>query len=161
MTKQDKSEQFFTAIGEVNSKLDLIHASTKTLENAVASLLADQKLMRAFPGTQKAYGEDEGRKTDKHRTQVPLDLDSEQGNFVVFKDPPLWVRDGGESFAGKRLSECPPEYLDAVSSYEQWRADQARKDNKLSAKGNPIWELRQKDAARASAWAARKRQAQE
>lgn len=83
-----------------------------------------------------------------------LDLDSEHGNFEVRKDPPLWIRDGGESWAGRRLSECPIAYLVALESFRLWSAGASEK------KGTPD-ELKSAgfarlDARRIRGWIERK-----
>lgn len=91
------------------------------------------------------------------------DITSEYNNFAVRKDPKSWLDSGGESYAGKRLSECPPAYLDALASLFEWMA---RKDeesgntyvNKKTGEAMPTAPLKRKDAARAKAWAKKLRE---
>lgn len=85
------------------------------------------------------------------------ELDSQWGNPQIRKDPPRW---SGESFAGCRFSECSPEYLDTVASFNDWRADQDDKAGAVDAKGRPKSYFARKDAARARGWAARIRASQ-
>lgn len=83
-------------------------------------------------------------------TDAELDSD-ERNNPIVRKDPKNWK---GATFEGKRLSACPPEYLDAYAEIKEWIADKNE--------GDPAKEkfvrYDRLDAARARAWAARKRQ---
>ena len=88
------------------------------------------------------------------------DLDSEWGDEVIKKDPKRWIEKGGESFAGCRMSECPPDYLMAVASLFDWMADQDEKKgktyvNKKTGKEQPTAPFSRKSAARARGWAKR------
>jgi hypothetical protein len=76
------------------------------------------------------------------------DLDSKHGNPEVRKDPGRWR---GESMAGRRFSDCPPEYLDVLASLFDWRAEQDEK------KGDARSKWARLDAARARGWARRLR----
>jgi len=94
------------------------------------------------------------------------DLDSEHGDQVVRKDPKRWVEQGGDSYAGCKMSECPAEYLDAVANLFDWMAD---RDDEAGRKGETYFNKKQnkdvpkdgafkrKDAARARGWAKRNR----
>jgi hypothetical protein len=91
------------------------------------------------------------------------DLDSEYGDPAVRKNPSRWT---GADFAGCKMSECPPEYLDAVASLFDWMADKDDEAGRngetyLSKKtGQPVAKsgaFKRKDAARARGWAKRKR----
>lgn len=77
----------------------------------------------------------------------PIDLDSAHGNFVIKKDPPRWK---GKSYAGKKLSETEPEYLDTLSGFRLWQAGKDREAGK-----DPKWS--ELDAARCAGWATRLR----
>lgn len=80
----------------------------------------------------------------------PVDLDSEYGNPVMKKDPPRWK---GESYVGKTLSQCPPDYLENLAGFREWQAEKNEADPaKAKYAGND-----RKDAARARGWAARLR----
>jgi hypothetical protein len=75
------------------------------------------------------------------------DLDSQYGNPPVkAKDPRDWT---GDSQVGKRLSECPPAYLDMVAARLDYFA--GREEDPKKARYNRL------DAARARGWAARLR----
>lgn len=80
------------------------------------------------------------------------DLDGQYGDPNVRKDPPRW---SGESHAGKRYSDCPPEYLETLAGLLDW---QAGKDEE---KGDPdslkYAGYKRKDASRARGWAKRLR----
>lgn len=76
-------------------------------------------------------------------------LDGDKGDFVVPFDPRGWR---GESCKGRRLSECPPEYLDALAKGFDGGAWKKRQDGDEKKAG---WaEL---DAARCRGWATRLR----
>lgn len=80
------------------------------------------------------------------------DLDGEHGDVTVKYDPKekYW---SGESFAGYRFSECPPEYLDAMAKYLDACAYMAEKDpDEKRRKGA---RYKRMDAARARGWARR------
>lgn len=93
-------------------------------------------------------------------------LDSEWGNPIVGKDPKRWIENGGDSFAGCKMSECPAEYLDAVANLFDWMAD---KDDEAGRNGETYFNkkkqtlvpkdgaFKRKDASRARGWAKRKR----
>ncbi len=89
------------------------------------------------------------------------DLDSQWGDEEIRKDPPRWK--GEESFQGKHMSECSPEFLDCFAEFADWKAErdeekaaeatdptEAEKKRKYSSYGR-------KTARRARGWAARKR----
>lgn len=80
------------------------------------------------------------------------DLDGKYGNPVVRKDPPRW---DGQSFAGKFYSECPPEYLDNLASFLEWRATKEEAEPEKARYAA----YSRRDAARARGWSARKRSA--
>lgn len=88
------------------------------------------------------------------------DLDSEWGNEEVRKDPKRWK---GESFAGKRMNECPPEFLDELAGHFDYKSereaeDAATTDDEQVAKDKKKYSgYSRKSAARARGWAARLR----
>lgn len=79
------------------------------------------------------------------------DLDGKYGNPEIRRDPPRWQ---GEPMVGRKFSECPPEYLDTLAGFNDWRADQDEK------KGDPRSKWARLDAGRARGWARRIRQQQ-
>ena len=79
------------------------------------------------------------------------ELDSKFGDVEIRKDPPRWK---GESFAGKRYSQCPIEYLETMASFLDWKA--AKDSEKGTADGDKYANYARKDAARCRGWIARK-----
>jgi hypothetical protein len=87
------------------------------------------------------------------------DLDSQWGNVQIKKDPPRWLKDGGASYAGRRMSECPSDYLRALASFYDWQADKDEESahSYVNGKGETVLTapFKRKDAARARGWARR------
>lgn len=86
------------------------------------------------------------------------DLDSEWGNPVMKKDPKKWVEQGGESFVGCHMSECPAEYLAMVAGLYDWMASKDEEQNRTYTKNGkelPTAPFIRKNAARARGWARR------
>jgi hypothetical protein len=88
------------------------------------------------------------------------DLDGKYGDEEIKKDPPRWQ--GGESFAGRRMSECSPEFLDCFAEFKDYCAD--RDEEKAALATGEEQEKKAKfarfsriSAARARGWAARLR----
>lgn len=79
------------------------------------------------------------------------DLDSQWGNPTV-KDPKRWT---GPTYSGKRMSECPPEYLEELADFKDWQADKREDEGPDGIKKAGYC---RKDAARARGWAERLRQ---
>jgi hypothetical protein len=80
------------------------------------------------------------------------DLLSKFGDETVKFNP----RDySGEPVKGLRMSECPPEALDALAASYDYFAQKNEESGKVSAKGNPVAPYDRKSAARARGWAAR------
>lgn len=82
------------------------------------------------------------------------ELDSKFGNAPVAKDPTdrFWK---GPRFVGKRLSECSPEYLDALAKYKDVCAKLKEKDGGEAKLKYASYD--RADAARARGWARRLR----
>lgn len=76
-----------------------------------------------------------------------VNIDEKFGDPKVWKDPRSWK---GESYAGCNFSECPPDYLDHYARLLE--AIGKSEDDE----GKDGWR-RRKDAAKARAWAERKR----
>jgi hypothetical protein len=79
------------------------------------------------------------------------DLDGQYGDPEVRKDPKQWLNDGGASYAGRRMSECPSDYLLAVASFYEWRAGKEEAEPEKAKYAA----YSRRDAARARGWAAR------
>lgn len=78
------------------------------------------------------------------------DLDSKWGDPEVRYDPKRWR---GESYKGRRYSECPADYLLELAGFLDWMAGKDEEEGgaeKLKYAG-----YKRKDAARARGWAAR------
>ena len=84
------------------------------------------------------------------------DIDSPWGDPVVKFKAPKWT---GEDEAGRKMSECSPEFLDSLAGYYSWQARRDADENKTyvnkDGKTLPTAPLKLKDVARARAWAAR------
>lgn len=82
------------------------------------------------------------------------ELDSKFGDPIIKKDPTerFWK---GSGFVGKHLSECSPEYLDALAKYKDVCAKLKEKDGSEAKKKYAAYD--RADAARARGWARRLR----
>lgn len=81
-------------------------------------------------------------------TAPAVNIDGERGNLVIkAKDPRDWT---GDTMMGKRLSECPPAYLDMLAARYDYFAGKTDSDD--TKRG-----YARLDAARARAWADRLR----
>lgn len=83
------------------------------------------------------------------------DLDGKYGNPEVRKDPPMWIKDGGASYQGRKFSECPADYLDALAKFCDWKA--GKDDEKGTDDGAKYAKFARLDASRARGWALRVR----
>lgn len=87
------------------------------------------------------------------------DLDSQWGDEEIKKSPPRWK---GEDFAGKKMSQTSPEFLECFAEFCDWKAE--RDDEKAATltgeeadKKRKYAGYSRKTAARARGWAARLR----
>lgn len=87
------------------------------------------------------------------------DLDGEYGDPIVKKDPKKWLEQGGESYAGCRMSECPSDYLRMLASLFDWMAGKDEEKGKTykNKRGEdvPTAPFNRTAAARARGWAKR------
>lgn len=87
------------------------------------------------------------------------DLDSQYGDAVVKKDPKRWVEQGGQSYEGCTMSQCPSDYLYEVAKLYDWQAskDEEQKRTYKNKKGVEVATapFKRRDAARARGWAKR------
>lgn len=121
-----------------------------TLKSIDASLIA---LVNHFDAGARAE-----KPSGTHRGNVPeiapdRDLDGQYGNpEIKMKDPRDW---SGDSMKGKRMSECPPAYLDLFADRLMYFAEQLdgsdEGDDLKKARFNRL------DASRARGWAERLR----
>ena len=83
-------------------------------------------------------------------------LDSKSGDPVGYKTTPPRDWPPRPSYAGKKLSECPPELLDMLAKRHDYFAEQAEISGEMDNKGEKpksYWE--RLNAARARGWAQR------
>lgn len=80
------------------------------------------------------------------------ELDGRYGNPQVKFNPRDW---SGPSCKGRRMSECPADFLDVLASTFDWFAEQADQKGELTDKGKKVSEFKRADAARARGWAKR------
>ena len=88
------------------------------------------------------------------------DLDGQYGDEEVKKNPKRWT---GESFIGRRMSECSPEFLDSLAGHFDYKAereaeDAANAEDEETANAKKKYAgYSRRSAARARGWAARLR----
>jgi hypothetical protein len=80
------------------------------------------------------------------------DLDSKWGDPDVKFHPRDWK---GEACKGRRMSECPPEFLDLLAGTFDYFAKKADETGETTNAGKPVAPYKRKDAARARGWAHR------
>lgn len=107
-------------------------------EDVIARLERIEKAMK--PGARAAGG----------AVATDDDLDGQWGDPEVRKDPPRWK---GDSFKGKKYSDCPIEFLDALAGFLDWQA--GKDDEKGTDDGKKYANYARKDAGRARGWIAR------
>lgn len=128
---------------------------TLSLEQRVAELEAFVDAMKQAIGAPK---------TVKHRTtradgsepEVAGDelLSKPWADMESKRDPKFW---NGESFVGRRFSECPAEYLTMLAEFHDWKAKKGKEEDppRLNSKGEPWWKSDELIAKVARGWAAR------
>lgn len=117
-----------------------IVALLASIDASLKSLVARQVPAQASPPSPAAVASDR-------------DLDGPYGDPIIkAKDPRDWT---GPTMAGKKFSECPAEYLDALADRYDYFAVKADEANELTASGKPKSHYSRLDAARARGWAAR------
>jgi hypothetical protein len=83
------------------------------------------------------------------------DLDGQYGNPVVKFMPRDWT---GQSFKGKKMSDCPPALLDMLAETFEYFATKAEEKDEKTTGGKPVAPFKRADAARARGWAKRIRE---
>ena len=83
------------------------------------------------------------------------DLDGAYGNPILKFLPRDWT---GESFKGRRFSDCPAPLLDLVAETFDYFATQAEQKDERANNGKPVAAYKRADAARARGWAKRIRE---
>jgi hypothetical protein len=82
------------------------------------------------------------------------DLDSQYGDPEVKFNPRDWH---GDNCKGRRMSQCPAEFLDLLAGTFDYFAKKADENGETTNAGKPVAPYKRRDAARARGWAARKR----
>jgi hypothetical protein len=132
---------------------ELLRQIVKDVADIKAALAAGAVAFAAALGaTVSSSGAGGG--TGEGRVATDQELDSQYGDPEVRKDPTdrYWH---GASYIGSRLSECPPDYLDAFAKYKDACAYANEKEGKAEKKKYVEYDRR--DAARARGWARRMR----
>jgi hypothetical protein len=133
---------------DVIAALRSIDASLKTLVQ-----LSQARAGAARPATSPATSAPATRPAPA--VAPDTDLDGEYGNPVIkAKDPRDW---SGPTMNGRRLSECPAEYLDLLAARYDYFADQQELSNEQTTSGKPRAPYTRREAARARGWARRLR----
>lgn len=117
----------------------------KTLEQRIAALEATVATLQArVASLESGAGSSE--------IADDAELDSKYGDQQIRRGPSAkyWT---GASFTGRRMSECSPEYLDALAKYKDACAHMAKKEPARAKYA----EYDERDARRARGWARRLR----
>lgn len=133
-------------------KLDELLQLAKKLGADVAQLRTDVAALRAASPRGSVATSNSPRGVNP--VADDRELDSQYGNPVVHKDPPRWE---GQRYAGRKLSDTEPAFLDCFAEFKEWQAGMDEKNGKVDGKGRPTAQFNLKDAARARGWAARLR----
>lgn len=80
------------------------------------------------------------------------DLDGKYGNPEIKFNPRDWT---GPSCKGRRMSECPADFLELVAETFDYFARQADEKDERTDSGKPVAGYKRADAARARGWAKR------
>jgi len=131
----------------IDEKLDAILAGQKEAKEREERLLRGVALLARHLG---AVARDASGSSSR-REISDAELDNPLNNPEVKKDPPRWKKAGLDSEAGRRMSECSPDFLDAVAEFRDFCADNPQAGKEKYAGDN------RREAQIARAWAARKR----
>ncbi len=82
------------------------------------------------------------------------DLDSPYGDEEVKFNPKDW---SGPSMKGRKMSQCPPEFLDMLAESFEYFATKADANKDVTSTGKPMSGFKRKSASRARGWALRMR----
>lgn len=80
------------------------------------------------------------------------DLDGKYGDFVVKFHPNRW---NGEPMKGRKLSQCPADFLAMLAESFDYFAKKAEEAGEETSGGKPVAQYKRKDAARCRGWAKR------
>ena len=164
----DQAAQILALLDGLTTQLALLSARVANLEKASEENAATQS--RVLAGLTKVY---QATKPSVASTTVPktaetagkahsapfepltlepasdADLDGTYGDETVRRDPKKWT---GESFVGKRYSECTPEYLQATIDYFLWLAARQEEQGEVDKNGKPRAHWSRLSASRALGW---------
>lgn len=134
--------------GDLAMIREAIQAQTKILEQLAAAI---KSAPAPTQPAQQAQGPG-GVASD-------YEMSGEYGNPVVKKDPPRWA---GSSYAGRRMNECPADYLESLAGFFDWQGTKRLESSGTytNNKGETVHERDTakyafKDARLARGWAAR------
>lgn len=119
------------------------------------------RVLQSIDATLKAMLALAQQRTAQARATAPKpvatdrDLDGKYGDPEIKFNPRDWT---GPSCKGRRMSECPPEFLDMVAVTFDYFAQKAEENNERTNSGKPVAEYKRSDAARARGWAKRMRE---
>jgi hypothetical protein len=132
----DKTEEILLILRGISARLDYIEARLPGSVGAAGSSQPYDPLMGPPSGTIA---------TDE-------DLASKYGDPIVFKDPPKWP---GDSYKDMPFSKCPPEYLNQIAGFADWKAKKDDEAGATDKHGNPKSKWARIEASRARAWSKR------
>lgn len=141
-------------LGEFKSRIDALEKGNAALTARVA------KLERGAPASTGATNGGGGGQSDRVQAASDADLDGQHGNPEVRYDPKEkhW---SGASYVGRRFSQCPADYLDAMAKSLEasaWGLDKGAEEDPTDAEAKrKKARYKRIDAARAKGWAARVR----
>ena len=141
-------------LGEFKSRIDALEKGNAALTARVA------KLERGAPAGNGATSGGGGGQSDRVQAASDADLDGQHGNPEVRYDPKdkHW---SGASYVGRRFSECPADYLDAMAKSLEASAyglEKGAEEDPTDAEAKrKKARFKRLDAARAKGWAARVR----
>jgi hypothetical protein len=136
-------------LNSIRTRVAAMESGVARLEAQNAEILAMLGQLLAAPAARVVTAEIAPAAVD---IASDADLESAYGNPEVRKDPPRWT---GQSYAGCRMSDCPPDYLENLASFYDWKAKKDDEANAVDAKGNPKSKWSKLDAARARGHARR------
>ena len=90
-----------------------LEAKIASLDAKIDRLLAHLGINGARPSNAGASG----------NVASLADIQGQYGDIEIKKDPPRWK---GKPMAPCRASQCPPEYLEIVADFLDWKADNPR-----------------------------------
>lgn len=138
----------------MSEELTALRAEVAELRRVVDSILRGVVLLTRHLGAVARPATETGP-----RIATDAELDGHRGDPAVHKDPKRWE---GASYRGEPMSRCPPEYLDELASFLDWKAERDREDaegvsGKERSEKLKYASYSEKDAALARGWARRLR----